>query len=93
MACGFRKINGLAMLVKKIQNAIERRLYYFVRDFLANYGSDSTYLKYEFKHRLGYSLNLDNPRTFNEKLQWLKLNDKNPSYSLLVDKAEVKKYV
>ena len=41
----------------------------------------------------GYELNLDNPQTFNEKLQWLKLNYHKPSFSLMVDKAEVKKYV
>lgn len=45
--------------------------------------------KYKFKKRL----NLDNPQTFNEKLQWLKLYDRNPKYTNMVDKYEVKKYV
>ena len=39
------------------------------------------------------TLNLKNPRTFNEKLQWLKLNDRNPLYTTLVDKYEVKSYI
>lgn len=38
-------------------------------------------------------LNLKNPKTFNEKLQWLKLYDRNPLYTTLVDKYEVKKYI
>lgn len=54
---------------------------------------DSLYLKWKFRLLLGYSLNLDVPRTFNEKLQWLKLYDRNPLYHTLVDKYDVKKYV
>ena len=38
-------------------------------------------------------LNLKNPKTFNEKLQWIKLYDRNPKYSRMVDKYEAKKYV
>lgn len=38
-------------------------------------------------------LNLENPETFNEKLQWLKLYDRKPEYSKMVDKYEVKEYV
>jgi len=55
--------------------------------------SDRTYLKLKFPVLLGYRLNLRNPRTFNEKLQWLKLYDHNPLYTTLVDKAMVKLYV
>lgn len=46
-----------------------------------------------FKARLGYSLDLDSPKTFNEKLQWLKLHDNNPLYTTMVDKYAVKQYV
>ena len=42
---------------------------------------------------MGKKLNLDNPQTFNEKLQWLKLNDRKPQYTLMVDKYAVKDYV
>ena len=41
----------------------------------------------------GKRLNLKNPKTFNEKMQWLKLYDHNPLYHQLVDKYEVNKYV
>ena len=51
------------------------------------------YLKRQFLKKVGYPLNLDNPKTFNEKLQWLKLHDRNPQYTKMVDKYEAKKYV
>lgn len=54
---------------------------------------DSIFLKYRFKKEIGYKLNLKEPKTFNEKLQWLKLYDRKPLYTMLVDKYEVKKYV
>lgn len=54
---------------------------------------DEDYLKMVFPAHLGYPLNLDNPQTYNEKIQWLKLYDRNPQYVNLVDKYEVKKYV
>ena len=38
-------------------------------------------------------MNLDNPKTYNEKLQWLKLYYRNPEYTPMVDKAEAKQYV
>lgn len=43
--------------------------------------------------RLGKWLNLKNPKTFNEKLQWLKLHNRKPEFNLMVDKYEVKKYI
>lgn len=46
-----------------------------------------------FIRRLGYKPNLENPKTFNEKIQWLKLNDKNPSNSLYADKFAVRTYI
>lgn len=55
--------------------------------------SDKQYLKLVFKYRMGYKLDLQNPRTFSEKLQWLKLYDRKPLYTKLVDKHEVKAYV
>jgi len=51
--------------------------------------SDKSFLKYRGLNK-GMDLNIDNPRTFNEKLQWLKLHDRNPLYTKLVDKYEVK---
>lgn len=55
--------------------------------------SDEKYLEILFKRTLGYELNLTNPRTFNEKIQWLKLYNRNPLYTELVDKYLVKDYI
>ncbi len=58
-----------------------------------NWMSDEIYLKIAFRAKLHKKLNLDNPVTFNEKLQWLKLHDRSDLYVTLVDKYEVKEYV
>lgn len=55
--------------------------------------NDEEYLKKLFKCHMKRELNLDNPQTFNEKLQWLKLYDRKPEYTTMVDKYAVKKYV
>lgn len=55
--------------------------------------ADRQYLKILYKYRMGKKLNLENPQTFNEKLQWLKIYDRNPEYTKMVDKYEAKKYV
>ena len=65
----------------------------FQINHIKNYIPDKYFIAYLFKKHLGYYLNLDNPKTFNEKLQWLKLYDRNSLYTILVDKFEVKKYI
>lgn len=54
---------------------------------------DDVYLKLIFRHSVGYSLNLDDPKSYNEKLQWLKLNDKHKEYTMMVDKYAAKEFV
>ncbi len=54
---------------------------------------DELYLKLRFRFSVGYWMNLKNPQTYNEKLNWLKLYDHNSEYTKLVDKYEVKDYV
>ena len=54
---------------------------------------DKAYLSLMYRFRLGKRLRLKNPTTFNEKMQWLKLYNRKPIYTLMVDKYEVKKYV
>lgn len=54
---------------------------------------DKQYLQIMYRIRMGKKLNLDNLQTFNEKLQWLKLYDRRPEYTIMVDKYEAKKYV
>lgn len=55
--------------------------------------SDELYLKLKYRILMGQRLNLKNPQTFNEKLQWLKMYDHNPLYTKLVDKYEVRKFI
>lgn len=55
--------------------------------------SDKQYLKAQFRLKMGKPLNLRNPQTFSEKLQWLKLYDRRPEYTMMVDKYAVKEYV
>ena len=55
--------------------------------------SDEDYIRRLYRAYFHKEIDLANPKTFNEKLQWLKLYDRNPLYTKLVDKYEVKKYV
>ena len=54
---------------------------------------DKLYLKFYYRIKMGTKLNLKNPKSFNEKLQWLKLYDRNPLYTKLADKYEVREYI
>ena len=49
---------------------------------------DWLYLKLAFRKNVGYPLNLKNPKSFNEKIQWLKLYGRLEQYAHLVDKYE-----
>lgn len=54
---------------------------------------DDLYLKKIYRARLSKEPDLESPKSLNEKLQWLKLHDRNPAYHQMADKAEVKSYV
>ena len=54
---------------------------------------DSTYLKLIYRLKVGKKLNLKDPKTYTEKLQWLKIHDRKELYSIMVDKYEAKKYI
>ena len=54
---------------------------------------DSIYVRLKYRKAFGQWPDLKNPRTFNEKLTWLKLKDHNPLYTRMVDKYEAKRYV
>lgn len=73
-------------MIKKILIILSNK-YFF------NFLPDKQYVQLKYKLIMGRKLELQKPQTFNEKLQWLKLNDRNPSYKKMVDKYEVKKYV
>ena len=66
------------------------------RKILHKYGkrmSDEKYLRKIYKLKTGRSLNLENPQTYTEKLQWLKLYDRNPLYTQMQDKYAVREYI
>lgn len=67
-------------------------LYFMNKNYLS-FIKDKTFLKLKYKLMMGTKLDLDNPKTFNEKLQWLKLYDRNSEYTKMVDKYEAKEYV
>ncbi len=54
---------------------------------------DEFYVKLGYYFAFKHKLNFSNPQSFNEKLQWLKLHDQDPNYTMMVDKYQVKEYV
>lgn len=54
---------------------------------------DNIYIRFKFRKSFRKNLCLRNPRTFNEKLQRLKLYDRNPEYTMMVDKYRVREYI
>lgn len=80
------KINNILRNPRKI-------IKYIAAKGWLNFFNDKLYLKILYYSRIGKRLNLKNPTTFNEKLQWLKIYDRNPLYTRLADKYEVRKYI
>lgn len=72
--------------IKFLLSNILKRMARFIKN-------DGTYIRLKWRSCMDYPLHLDNPKTYNEKLQWLKLHDHNPDYTKMVDKVEAKKYV
>lgn len=88
------------MQIRKYINAVKRYVcnsdYRFrINSAFGKYDAtpDGEYLERKFECCMGRPLDLENPQTFNEKLQWLKLYDRNPEYPIMVDKYKVRKYI
>ena len=60
---------------------------------MLNWLPDKAFLKAAFRARFGRKLNLNKPETFNEKMQWMKLYNRKPEYTMMVDKYLVRNYV
>lgn len=58
-----------------------------------NFLSDKTFFKLAFWARLNQKLDLDNPTSLNEKIQWLKLHDRKELYAKIVDKYAVREFI
>jgi len=79
--------------MKKIIKKILRPPYQAIKLLLKRLIPEKVYLKRKFNRRLGYGLDLDNPKTMNEKIQWLKINNRSPLHTLCADKYAVRRYV
>ena len=87
------KIRKLGIFQKpKIKRCL-LKVYNTYWDFVAHLLGDKAFLKYTYRIRIGRRLNLDNPQSFNEKLNWLKLYDRRPIYTQMADKYEAKRIV
>ena len=78
--------------IKKIKKLLGKNtiaLFYRSLGFL----SDKAFIKLVYRLRMGKKLNLENPQSFTEKLQWLKLNDHKPQYSKMADKLQMRDFV
>lgn len=83
-------------LIKSGYRFIYDKNYRFL--ILASFGAydklpDDEYLKRKYKACMGKELDLEEPITFNEKIQWLKLYDRKPEYTMMVDKYAVRQYI
>jgi uncharacterized protein YqgQ len=86
------KHKALSKIIGVIKNPKKIIIYLDYHGYL-NWLNDKAYLKLVFYARMGKRLDLENPKTFNEKLQWLKLYNRKPEYTTMVDKYEAKNYV
>lgn len=72
---------------------IKRALKYFLNHGLRSVIGDKAFLKARYRLEMGKKLDLSHPVTMNEKLQWLKLNNRYDEMTLMVDKIKVKDLV
>lgn len=81
-------------MIEKIKNLIKKT---FLKDIYIHIKykliPSKIYIKIKFRKTFGFKLNLNYPKTFNEKLQWKKFYDHNPIYTLCSDKYAVREYI
>ena len=82
----------LEKVVKGFKNPLHAMLV-LLPDRFWNQLDDKTFLRIKYQSRTRKKLNLNNPTRFNEKLQWLKLYDRKPEYTVMVDKYAVREYI
>lgn len=69
------------------------RFNYFIKLGFTNRLGDKRFIEKKYELHLNKRLNTDNVSTFNEKLQWLKLYERKPEYTTMVDKYKVREYI
>ena len=80
-------------LIKKVISRPVKALTVLGRSGVLNWMSDEAYIRLLYRAEFREKLDLDHPETFNQKMQWLKLYDRNPVYPEMVDKYKAKSYV
>lgn len=75
------------------KNSLIHQLRYQISRNIARLLPDKLYLSIKFRTHMGYWMDWKNPKTFSEKLQWLKVYDRHPEYTEMVDKVAAKDYV
>ena len=85
------------MNIKKRLEMMKNNPYSFLcplnRRGLLKFLPDKMHLRLMYRAHTGKKLDLKHPKTYNEKLQWIKLNDRRPLYTQIVDKYAVREYV
>lgn len=66
---------------------------YILNKNASRISDDRKYIKWKYWLTFGEKCNLDNPKTFQEKLQWIKLNDRKDIYHQMVDKYDAKQFI
>jgi len=89
------KLKTMFNLMKKKDNQKLKIafMHNFSRSKISRLVPDKKYIGMWYKAVFGRKIDLKNPKTYNEKLQWLKIYNRNPEYTKLVDKQEVKKHI
>lgn len=82
-------MSAFSFLLKVWHQPVFKRIVLFVAGIVP----DRIYVRLTARGKLGYNINLKAPQTFNEKLNWMKLYNRDPFYTLLADKYAVKKIV
>ena len=85
-----KKKNAIRKLIHNPRVAVR---YFLILTKYLKCAPDSLYLKLFWWSYFGYPLDLEHPKSFNEKMQWYKIYDRNPLFTVMVDKYEVKEYV
>ncbi|MGF3182950.1 ATP-grasp fold amidoligase family protein [Facklamia sp. P12934] len=81
--------NKIKMLINNPQLVLQ----FILNRSIFKYMNDENFIKLKYRIMTGKKLNLENPQTFNEKLQWLKLYNRNREYTKLVDKFSARNFV
>lgn len=83
-------------ILAKIENLLtdpQIRFNYWVKIGLTDRLSDQRFLCMKYSRMFNKKLCINQPATFNEKLQWLKVYDRKPEYTIMVDKYKVREYI